>query len=332
MKTKAIVFTAPRQAALVEEVLPAPEDGQVLVQNTVTLVSTGTESFCFRGAFDEGTGWFAWVRHPFRPGYSAVGRVVAVGAPSCGVAPGDRVFTASHHATHALVGAADVLTVPPAVSDEEAAWSALSYITQTAVRRAEHVMGDSAAVVGLGPLGQLVTQYLHVLGLSRILAIDTVPARLETAARHGATATFCGSAADAVDFVRQQNEGERVDVVYDVTGHWAVFPMVLGLVRDFGRVVLLGDSPYPSQQHLTHDVLTRQLTIVGTHNAKLQPQYAAWTRWRQVRLFHTYLAQRRMDVAALITHRHRPEEASAVYARLQEDRSDTLGVLFEWGA
>jgi threonine dehydrogenase-like Zn-dependent dehydrogenase len=119
-------------------------------------------------------------------------------------------------------------------------------------------------------------------------------------------------------------------VVYDVTGHYAVLPMALKLAKDFGRVVLLGDTPHPSRQHLTQDVLARQVTIIGTHNVKLQPEYAWWTSSRQIRLFYQYVGRGQMRVADLITHRFQPEEAPQAYDMLQSDRGATLGVLFDW--
>jgi 2-desacetyl-2-hydroxyethyl bacteriochlorophyllide A dehydrogenase len=332
MKSKAIVFPAPRQVELREEEVPKPGPGQVAIQTLVTLVSTGTESWCYRGEFDADTGWAAWVKYPFHPGYSNVGRVVAVGEGVEGLREGDRIFSTTSHGQFATLAAAQesVVKLPEDATDEDAAWSALAFITQTGVRRGEHAMGETAAVIGLGPLGQLATQYLRLLGLREILAIDPVQARLDLALAHGATDAFCGGADAARDFVAAHTEGRLADAVYDVTGHYAVFPHALKLVRDHGTVVLLGDTPHPSRQHLTHDVLTRQLHIVGTHNAKLPPRHAWWTLARQVLLFLGYIRRGQMRVADLVTHRFAPTDAPKVYELLQASRGDTMGVLFDW--
>ena len=330
MKTKAIVFPRKQQAKLVEHEVPELQTGQVLVETTVSLISTGTECICFRGEFDENTLWHNWVQYPFQPGYSAVGTVVEVGPAVLGLAEGDAVFTGKQHLNHTVVDEDNAIKLPDGVTHEEATWSMLASITQTAVRRAEHTMGDTAVLIGLGPLGQLVTQYLRTIGLRHVLAIDTVAMRLDAAAEHGATATFAGNAADAGDFVAAHTDGRLADVVYDVTGHWSVLPLALPLARDFGRVMLLGDSPHPSKQQLTRDVLTRQVNVVATHNIKLQPQFAWWTRQRQVELFYTYLQRGQLRVADLITHRHKPSEAHAVYPQLLNDRTGTLGCLFDW--
>ena len=57
---------------------------------------------------------------------------------------------------------------------------------------------DAVAVIGLGPLGQLSVQYARVVGAREVIAIDTVPARLERARAHGATETLCMPAGEAV--------------------------------------------------------------------------------------------------------------------------------------
>ena len=243
---------------------------------------------------------------------------------------GDSVYTGGAHAEYRLVRPEHVIRLPEGITDEAASWSTLAFITQTAVRRAEHTMGDTAVVVGLGPLGQLVTQYLGIIGLRAILAVDTVSQRLETAAHFGATATFNGIAADARNFVAEHTEGKLADVVYDVTGNWKVFPTALPLARDFGRTVLLGDSPEPSKQHLTQDILARQVTVIGTHNARLQPQYAHWTRDRQIGLFYEYIKRGVLHLDDLITHRYQPDEAAQVYRQLLHHRRGTLGALFDW--
>ncbi|MDA0841177.1 MAG: zinc-binding alcohol dehydrogenase [Planctomycetota bacterium] len=332
MKTKAISFPERLRAELVERDLPKLNDNQVLVRCTVSHISTGTESFCFRGEFDEGTTWARWVKYPFSPGYSTVGEVIEMGSAVTKLKAGDRVQSSSTHAQYHVLNESAAQPVPDSISDEVAGWAILATTTQTALRRAQLVMGDTAVVIGLGPLGQLVTRYLRSVGLSRILAIDTVAHRLALATSGGATDVFMGSAADAKEFVVDACDGKLADVVFDVTGHWAVLPLALPLARDFGKVVLLGDSPTPSKQHLTQDVLGRQVTLIGTHSTKLPPDQAHWTLAKQIQLFYEYVTRGVFKTDGLITHRYRPEEAPEVYQKLQTNRTDTLGVLFDWAS
>jgi 2-desacetyl-2-hydroxyethyl bacteriochlorophyllide A dehydrogenase len=330
MKTKAIVFTAPKTASVTEADVADPAAGQVLVEASVTHVSTGTESFCYRGQFEPNTSWANWVKYPFHPGYSLVGTVKALGPGVTAFAVGDRVHTFVGHRKLALANVDNTTKIPQGVSDDDAGWSALAGITQTGIRRVEHVMGDTAVIIGLGPLGQLVTRYLSAMGLSKILVIDSVQTRLDLALAGGATHSFLGNAADAKPFVNEHTQGELADVVYDVTGHFSVLPLALPLARQFGKVLLLGDSPFPSKQVLTQDVLARQVSILGTHNQKLPPNEARWNNARQLGLFYSYILRGKMNLAKLVTHRYRAEQAAEMYEQLQVNRESTLGVMVDW--
>ncbi len=334
MKSLVITFTAPRTVELVEQDIGDPGAGQMLVQTNVSLISTGTEGLCYRGDFDPDSYWPVGDRYPQYPGYSNVGTVLKVGREVTGYAEGDRVFTVASHRQYALVDADHPKSakLPDHTADEDATWSWLAVVTQTGVRRAEQAMGETAAVIGLGPLGQLTVQYLRLIGLREVIAIDTVPSRLDAALAHGATASFHGNAADAVELVKERTDGRLADAVYDVTGHDAVFAQAQRLATTLGTVVLIGDAPHPSRQHLTHDVVRRQLRIVGTQNDFLPPQQAHWCAARQIPLFYEYLHRGQMRVDDLITHRFTPDRAQDAYDLLESRREETMGVDFTWGS
>ena len=330
MESANILLTGKQRVELRHQPIPeVPADG-LLARTQVSLISTGTECICYHGNHEPGSHWANWVnKYPFNLGYSNVARVEKIGSDVEGYEVGDRIFTTSNHHQWIAVKT-PVVKIPDAISDEEAAWTKLAVITQTGVRRAQLQMGAKVAVIGSGPLGQLLTQYSRLMGAEEVLAIDPVEGRLEIARAHGATQCFNGSAADAVQFVESHTNGNLADVVFDATGHYAVFPLALKLTRRFGTLMLIGDSPQPSKQVLQSDVITRQITIRGTHNERLPPDQGEWSFHHQVRLFHTYVARKQMRVGDLITSRHSPADAAAVYAGLLEDRSATIGVVFDW--
>jgi len=330
MTSTNIVLTGKQQVAIRNEDVPELSPGKLLARTQVSLISTGTESICYRGEMDDGTHWQNWVQYPFYPGYSNVAEVEAIGDGVAGFEIGDRIFCGSPHHQLLMVDADQAVRIPDNISAEAAAWSKLAMIAQTGVRRAELRMGANVVIIGAGPLGQLLTQYVRVMGARQVLVVDPIESRLTMAQAHGATDIFCGSAADAATFVGDHTNGDLADVVFEATGHYAVFPMALPLVRQFGTLMLIGDSPTPSKQVLTADVITRQISIRGTHNENLEPDIATWSWARQIELFYTYLQRDQMRVTDLITSRHTPDEAPAVYAKLMNDRADTVGVVFDW--
>src|SRR5689334_9414535 len=144
MKRKSIIFTGKDQVQVIEEgPLPPPGPGEIQVQTTRTLISTGTEGIVLGRKFSPGTHYDNWVKYPFRPGYSHVGRVIAVGPDVTEFQVADRVATRAPHTSLAQVKTIHAVKIPGEVSDDDATWTALGKITQIGVRAAEHRMGDS---------------------------------------------------------------------------------------------------------------------------------------------------------------------------------------------
>ena len=320
---------------VLSEEVASPTGAQVLVRARASLVSTGTECIVLTQAFEAGTGWASWGVFPFRPGYSLVGEVVAVGPLARRFPLGQRVAARRSHADYALVDEGALVPVPDSVCDRDAAWFALASIVQNGVRRVGIGLGDDVAVIGVGILGQLACQYARLAGARTVTAIDTAAARLRVARRLAATHTLRLPAADAVDSLREITGGRLADVVIDVTGAATTFGAALSLLGPLGRFLLLGDTGFPSQQALSHEVLRRGITIVGAHDGN-PPQHATphyrWTHANMQALFFDLVAQRRMRVAPLETDVVSPDDAPAVYASLLANRAQHLGVLFDWSA
>lgn len=318
---------------LPESAVPDPGPHEVRCRARTSLISTGTETFCLEGTFDDGTFWQEWVQYPFLPGYSMTAQVEAVGDAVTGVAVGDRVATSTPHEEVFLAAAADAVAVPADVSDDQACWASLACTTQLGVRRAQVELGETAVVVGLGVLGQLVVQYLRLSGARTIVAVDPVPARLDLARAGGATHTLALDAAAAVEAVRELTRGDMADVAFDITGHTAVLAPTTRLVRPLGRVVLLGDSPTPSRQQLGPRIVADSVSLIGVH-ASSAPQAPTlrdrWTLPAMTSLYFDLVRTARMDVDRLGTHRFSPQQAPAVYDALRADRTPYLGVYLDW--
>jgi len=328
-----IVFPEKSKVEVREETILSPGPGEVLCAAQKSLISIGTETYCLRGIFDPDTNWARWVQYPFRPGYSMAAQVIAVGEGVTTLKEGDRVTGWVVHRSHFTARPEALQRVPDGVNDEEATWAALATTTQLGVRRAAHALGERVGVVGMGILGQLVVQYLALAGARQIIAIDPVQSRLALAQAHGATHGLALDVHTAQAAIDEITEGKGLDAIYDVTGHPAVLAGCIPLVRKLGRVILLGDCPTPSQQHLSAGVVSNSLAILGIHGT-MTPAHASdynpWTRDEIVALFFDYLRQGRMQVSHLITHRYSPLEAPRVYDQLTRDRSAALGVLFDW--
>ncbi len=137
------------------------------------------------------------------------------------------------HADHTL------LRIPEGVSDEAAilVGDVLS-TAYFAVERSGVKPGDTAAVVGLGPVGLLAVEIFFLMGAAQVAALDVVPERLQGAQERGAIPVMAD--ASAVRAIRDVTEGRGADAVVEAVGSEAGLALALQVVRGFGSVSSAG--------------------------------------------------------------------------------------------
>jgi 2-desacetyl-2-hydroxyethyl bacteriochlorophyllide A dehydrogenase len=99
--------------------------------------------------------------------------------------------------------------------------------------------GDTAAVLGLGPVGLCAVQAARAAGATRVFAIDTVPDRLAMAAGFGAVPLHL-TEDDPKRAIRAATSGLGVDVAVDAVGNPEPLALAISLVRDAGVVSGIG--------------------------------------------------------------------------------------------
>jgi 2-desacetyl-2-hydroxyethyl bacteriochlorophyllide A dehydrogenase len=334
MQSLNVVFTGKDQVEVWREDVAAPGPHEIVAQATASLISSGTEGIVLGRKFEPGSHWDNWARYPFYTGYCFVGRVLEVGSEVQNWKVGDRIAARTGHQQFALFNPESkrAVPIPDGVCDEDAAWFGMAHIAQCGVRTAAHELGDSVVIIGLGLLGQLVTQYARQSGARQIIVIDPAQPRVDMALAHGATHGFACGVDEAKDRVLEWTGG-GADVVYDITGFAPVFSSALGLARKFGKLLLLGDTGTPSEQRLTPDVINRGVRILAAHDIHFPHEASEAQRWghdTMCALFFNYLERGLMRVDDLVTHRYAPQDAPQAYHMLQTDRSGAMGVVFEW--
>lgn len=137
-----------------------------------------------------------------------------------------------------------LLRVPDQVSDQTAALTEPLAVALHAVRTAHINLGDTAVVIGAGPIGLLVTQCLRAAGARAIGVIEITPARAELAARLGADRVFIPGSEDLAAEVTQ-SLGVEPDVVFECAGAVPTLQNAAELVRPYGKIMLVGVSMKP---------------------------------------------------------------------------------------
>jgi 2-desacetyl-2-hydroxyethyl bacteriochlorophyllide A dehydrogenase len=328
VQARRVQFAAPGQVELVSVPVPAPGPGQVLIRNDVTVVSPGTERAVLLGLPN------ALRPFPYVPGYSSAGTVLAVGPGVEGLDTGQAVVSDAPHESHSLRPARSVVPLPAELPPHRAAFAYLVTIALQGVRKARIELGESVLVLGLGLIGQLAAQLARCAGAGRVLAVDRHAVRVEAARRCGIGAEVLPEdAAAALPALRARARRGGYDVVIEATGFADAPELAFAAAAPLGRVVLLGSTRGLSTVNLYEHVHRRGLVVLGAHNMArpAQDSYPGfWTQRRDLECAVDLLAEGRLDVEPLISHRVRPEEAPGLYRRLAEWDPALLAAVFDW--
>ncbi|MGI8687008.1 MAG: zinc-dependent alcohol dehydrogenase [Thermomicrobiales bacterium] len=311
-----------------------PPPGHLLAETTCTLISTGTELANYTGiTVDRRAMGDDWRAVPYRPGYSYVGVVQAIGSGVEGINVGDRICGHGPHASVALLEPRNVAVVPEGVTDVQAAFVTLLIITMNAVRLAKIELGDCVAAVGLGLIGSLALQQARVCGGMPVVGVDLLAARRAYAERVG-LAALDPAAPDFGERIGALSDAGRFDVVFEATGSPNGLNPALQLAAKYARVVALGSTRGIIEQFdLYGDVHVPGVTIIGAHlmTHPATPNFAnRWTMQANRAVALRLLAERRVDVDSLVSHREPAERAPDLYALLAERRSAAMGCILDW--
>lgn len=358
---------------ILEVPAPNPAAGQVLVRTAFSVMSPGTEKLALdfarksllgkaRSRPDLVQQVVRKLRHegplptyravtnrldaPQPLGYSSAGVVEAAGAGVVGIAAGDRVACAgAGYASHAeLVCVPEnlVARVPDAVPLEHAAFATLGAIALQGLRVAAPTLGEIAAVVGLGLIGQLTVQLLRANGC-RVLGIDLDPARVKQALSLGAEwGAAPGDDFDAWRIHATGGFGADLAIVTASADSAAPLKLAAELCRQKGRISLVGAMPIEVDRRVLYDkeLELRMSTSYGPgrYDRSYEERgfdyplpYVRWTENRNLQAFLRLVADGRIEPARLDTETVPLEEALRAYEELAEGRRRGLAVVFRYG-
>ena len=331
-QSETIVFPEPNRVTVEERTVERPAEDEVLVRTDRTLISTGTELTVLSGEYPPGSQWDNF-EFPFEPGYNNVGTVVETGDAVTDLAEDDRVATYGPHSEYVVVAAEACRPIPDAVDDEAAVFFTIAEIVMNGVRRSRLTWGETSVVYGLGLLGQLAVRCCHAAGARPVVGVDAAAERVSYLPEEPNVEGVHVATRDPAEAVEDVTDGDLADVVFELTGNPDVIPTEFDALRDQGRFVVLSSPKGPTEFDF-HDLCNApSYEIIGAHNGS-HPSTATpanpWTQKRHAELFFEYLADGTMSVDSLVSHEESYADATEVYDRLQEDRSQALGVVLEW--
>lgn len=324
----------PEAVSIVEKSIPAPGPSEVLIETDRTLISTGTELTVFSGEFPRGSHWDEYSDYPTESGYMNLGRVVETGATVEAFEAGDRVVSFTKHAKFVCPDRDVVYHVPESVSDESALFFAAAEISMHAIRRGRVDWGETAAVFGLGILGQVTARLLHFAGARPVLALNRSSPRVEMLPDVQGLVGISMQESDWHERVEERTNGDLADVVVEATGNAEAIADELSALRRQGRFVLLGCPQQPTQFDFHDQCNWPSYEIIGSHvtsHPEVETPQTPWTQGNHTRLFFDIVNEPVMaDLGDLVSTSRPYHEAELAFEALSERRIDDVSVALDW--
>ncbi|WP_242601347.1 zinc-dependent alcohol dehydrogenase [Pseudaestuariivita atlantica] len=280
---RAAYLVEPGRFDLREVAVPAVGRDEVLVRIARTGIC-GTDIHIFHGRY---SAEFL----PLVPGHEFTGHVAAIGRDVQGLEEGQPVVVDTNigcgrcywcrrneilncpdmrqMGIHCDGGFADYIAVParlvipasPDVPTEVLALTEPLACVVRAARKARVTFGQSAVVMGAGPIGNLHVQLLRTIGAAPIIASDVNANRRDMAFACGADAVAAPE--DLADVVRDMTDGRGADIVIESVGLPQLYAEAQRLMRTGGHLAAFGITG--PDETLSLDILT---TILRENSVK----------------------------------------------------------------
>jgi 2-desacetyl-2-hydroxyethyl bacteriochlorophyllide A dehydrogenase len=322
MNSMVVFFPVSEVADFKKNKTLGPGSNEVLVKANFTAISPGTERAFLMELTNPRIGF------PFFPGYSGSGEVVSVGKMVKEYKVGDLVAGRLRHGSFNVLSPQFLFLIPPRASLEEAAFIELGIIVLQGIRKARIKPGESILVIGQGLVGQLANRLSRIAGGAPVVATARSRAKATQASQNGGADYFF-----TIDEMSKSSPGERFDVVIEATGDPLVLPFACGCAKEGGRVVLLGSPRSQATLPVGQNDISPGITLIGAHISgmpEIDQVDGLWIYRNEGDLFLDLIAEGRLTMKDLITHKCDPSQAGFIYESLKSGTSDMIGALLNW--
>jgi len=179
-------------------------------------------------------------------------------------------------------------------------------------------IGDTVAVFAQGPIGLCATAGAKLMGATTIIAVDSVPARMEMAKRMGADHVVDFKAESPVDAIMRLTDGRGVDVAIEALGTQSTFESALRILRPGGVLSSLG--VYSTDLKIPLDAFA-----AGLADTSIRTTLCPGGKERMRRMMGV-VASGRADLGGLVTHRFKLDQIEQAYDLFANQRDGVLKV------
>lgn len=336
----------------IEQDVPALRPGAVGVRMQASLISPGTELGGWRGlaAEREQAGDSDEPREPKPFGYSGAGVVDALGEGVDRFEVGQRVACVgvgyALHTDYAVVPHHLCVALPEEADFAQGSYAMLGATALHALRRGRPEFGEFVGVLGLGIVGQLAAQLYHLAGCY-VIGWDTITQRCETARSCGLARAVQVGQEEELAATEAFTRGAGLDQAVLAFGGRAdeTYQTVVKAMKcspdghPEGVLVVVGGCTFECNKGTITNMDIRRAGRTGPgyhdetweHGADYPPVWLRWTTRTNLELILRLIAEGRLTVDALTTHRIPLAQAEEGIAAILDHPDDALGVVFTMG-
>lgn len=323
MDETALYFTGPRTVERRSITVGDPDVDEVIVETSLSAISAGTERLVYRNEVPQELAADETIEaldgdlsYPLQYGYAAVGDVVETGESVDDEWMGRTVFAFVPHQSKFSEIPDSLVSIPPDLSMEAAAFLPSIETAITFVHDAAPRLGERIVVFGAGVIGLCTTRLLASFPLEQLTVVEPLENRRELAAEMGADVVLHPDVVGDVD--------TDADHAIELSGRPETLDDAIRAVGYDGRIVVgswYGTKRAPvdfgSKFH------RNRIELVSSQVSTLDPELRG--RWDRDRRLETALEWvRQMDVERLISHRIPFKRAPRAYELLDEEWESVL--------
>jgi alcohol dehydrogenase len=343
---KAVAFQGKDRLAIEERPKPTPKAGQAVLRITTTTIC-GTDVHIVKGEYPvrpglilghEPVGVIEALGEGLEPEYH-VGQRVIVGA----ITPCGQCFyclNANHSQCGGPLGGwrfgntidgawaeyllvpdarANLAPIPDSLTDEQVVLVPDIFSTGlSGAESGEIKVGDAVAVFAQGPIGLCATLGAKLRGAALIIGVDALPERLEMAKRFGANAVINPHDQDPIAEIKRLTGGRGADVAIEALGRQETFENALRSIRPGGTLSSLG--VYSGKL-----VAPYEAVYAGLGDQRIVTTLCPGGKERMRRLMEM-VAQARVDLSPLVTHRFGLDDIEAAFDLFSHQRDGVMKV------
>ena len=312
------------------------KEGEFLIRNRVSLISSGTE-------LSRVYGLKKGVTYPVYPGYASIGVVEDTGPGNTGIVQGDRVFFSGAHMELQRFSVSSPSSLGMIVklgkefdqlNDIDTCLLSLGLVAMNGILPAELKLGDTVCVFGLGVVG-LLTALLYQASGAAVLGIDTIENRAVHAKNAGLQNAVSAEGGEQVKAAKKFF-GKDADITVDATGRSEGIINAIMCCGENGQVLLLG-SPRTDYSCNVTEIFSRlhmkMITLIGAFNGRYPFHKKEGSREsieRNLSSLAALVKKGIIEPKRIISHVLKPEAAMEAYDGLYNHPESYYCVLFDW--